>query len=225
VTRPRAADDFVTIRERIKELRREAIQANSGENRRPCGAETLLTDHEKRHNEPREGLPPPWVPTIFLAASDEGVVGNARRSRAQIRWGYALPMLAASAVAVSRRVEYRPALLRMEFFGQTNKGRKEGAHIGDGDHRAPCPAAAISVPDAERPDVTCGSGEKFYIAVRDGISHYSNEVAHRFGITICWPFFCDIWPPDCSSVGKRSIAELALIYLPRMRKRTEKRVK
>ena len=68
MTRPRAADDFATIRERMKELRREAIQTNAGENRRPGGAETLLTDHEKRHKERREGLPPPWVPTIFLAA-------------------------------------------------------------------------------------------------------------------------------------------------------------
>jgi hypothetical protein len=59
----------------------------------------------------------------------------------------------------------------MEFFGQMNKGRKEGAHIGDGDHRAPCPAAAIFIPDAKRLDVTRGSREKFYIAVRDGISH------------------------------------------------------
>jgi hypothetical protein len=68
VTPPRAADDFDTIRERVKELRREAIQINAGENRRPGGAETLLTDHEKRHKERREGLPPPWIPTIFLAA-------------------------------------------------------------------------------------------------------------------------------------------------------------
>jgi hypothetical protein len=69
VTRPRAADDFATIREHMKELRREAIQSNAGENR-PCGgAETLLTDRERRHKERREGLPPPWVPTIFLAAA------------------------------------------------------------------------------------------------------------------------------------------------------------
>ncbi len=68
MTRPRAADDFATIRERMKELRREAIQTNAGENRRPGGAETLLTDNEKRHKERCEGLPPPWVPTIFLAA-------------------------------------------------------------------------------------------------------------------------------------------------------------
>ena len=68
MTRPRVADDFATIRERMKELRREAIQPNACENRRPGGAETLLTDHEKRHKERREGLPPPWVPTIFFAA-------------------------------------------------------------------------------------------------------------------------------------------------------------
>jgi hypothetical protein len=68
VTRPRAADDFVTIREHMNELRREAIQTSAGENRRPGGAETLLTDHKKRRKERREGLPPPWVPTIFFAA-------------------------------------------------------------------------------------------------------------------------------------------------------------
>jgi len=68
VIRPRAADDFATIRERMKELRPEAVQSNAGENRRPGGAETLLTDREKRHKERREGLPPPWVPTIFLKA-------------------------------------------------------------------------------------------------------------------------------------------------------------
>ena len=71
MTRPRAADDFATIRERMKELRREAIRTNAGENRQPGGAEALLTDHEKRHKERREGLPPPWIPTIFLAAADE----------------------------------------------------------------------------------------------------------------------------------------------------------
>ena len=68
MTRPRAADDFATIRERMKELRREAIRTNAGENPRPGSAETLLTDLEKRHKERREGLPPPWIPTIFLAA-------------------------------------------------------------------------------------------------------------------------------------------------------------
>lgn len=52
----------------MNELRREAIHPNAGENRPPGGAETLLTDHEKRHKERREGLPPPWIPTIFLAA-------------------------------------------------------------------------------------------------------------------------------------------------------------
>ena len=70
MTRPRAADDFATIRKRMKELRREAIQTNAGENPRPGGAETLLTNREKRHKERREGLPPPWIPTIFLAAAD-----------------------------------------------------------------------------------------------------------------------------------------------------------
>ena len=56
MTRPRAADDFATIRKRMKELRRETAAA------------APVTNHEKRQKERREGLPPHWVPTIFLAA-------------------------------------------------------------------------------------------------------------------------------------------------------------
>jgi hypothetical protein len=68
VTRPRAADDFATIRERMKELRRETAADMPAQPHRPPRADTPLTNHKKRHKERREGLPPPWVPTIFFAA-------------------------------------------------------------------------------------------------------------------------------------------------------------
>jgi hypothetical protein len=68
VTRPRAADDFATIRELMKELRRETTAAPPAQAHQPPRADTPLTNHEKRHKDRREGLPPPWVPTIFLAA-------------------------------------------------------------------------------------------------------------------------------------------------------------
>ncbi len=70
MTRPRAADDFTTIQERVKELRREASETNAAASPRPGRAEAPLTNHERRHEERREGHPPPWVPTIFLASLD-----------------------------------------------------------------------------------------------------------------------------------------------------------
>ena len=70
MTRPRAVDDFPTIRERIKELRRDAIATKSAENPRPGGADTPPTGQERRLKERREGQPPPWAPTIFLAAGE-----------------------------------------------------------------------------------------------------------------------------------------------------------
>jgi plasmid stabilization system protein ParE len=66
VTRPRAADDFEAIYERIKELRGETAAARSAEADQPTRAATPITDHERRLKDRREGLPPPWVPTIFL---------------------------------------------------------------------------------------------------------------------------------------------------------------
>jgi hypothetical protein len=67
VTRPRATDDFDTIYRRIKELRRETVvTAPSAEADQPVRADTPLTDPERRLKDRREGLPPPWVPTIFL---------------------------------------------------------------------------------------------------------------------------------------------------------------
>ena len=68
MNRPRAADDFETIRARLDELRRERPasipdqDARSGrpQSRRGEG------DVERRHRERMEGSPPPWVPTIFV---------------------------------------------------------------------------------------------------------------------------------------------------------------
>jgi hypothetical protein len=82
VTRPRAADDFATIRERMNELRRETAADTPAEANRSTRADPPLINHDRRLKERREGLPPP----CFLAASDEGVVGDCvPRSRAQIR--------------------------------------------------------------------------------------------------------------------------------------------
>ncbi len=65
MTRPRAADDFPTIRERLEELRRErdSSAAAPRDGSRPAEEES---ETERRYRERREGLPPPWVPTIFL---------------------------------------------------------------------------------------------------------------------------------------------------------------
>ncbi|MFZ2007600.1 MAG: hypothetical protein WAV02_21125 [Stellaceae bacterium] len=62
--RPRAADDFEVIRERLEELRRERegiSSTNSGE--KPSGDDG---DDEQSRQEKCEGAPPPWAPTIFM---------------------------------------------------------------------------------------------------------------------------------------------------------------
>jgi hypothetical protein len=65
VTRPRAADDFATIRARIDELRRERDGDAA-----PGSAPTVLpedrSESERRRRARIEGLPPHWVPTIFI---------------------------------------------------------------------------------------------------------------------------------------------------------------
>jgi hypothetical protein len=69
VTRPRAADDFATIRARLDELRRErdgggaADESGRSGMAPPAGGEG---DAERRRRARMEGLPPPWVPTIFV---------------------------------------------------------------------------------------------------------------------------------------------------------------
>jgi hypothetical protein len=67
VNRPRAADDFDTIRARIEELRGErrpgAWDQDSGTGKPQSSRGEK--DAERRRRERMEGWPPPWVPTIF----------------------------------------------------------------------------------------------------------------------------------------------------------------
>jgi hypothetical protein len=68
VSGSRAADDFTTIRARMEELRREREQSLSGQEAtqaRP-GSRRGEIDAERRRRERIEGVPPPWVPTIFV---------------------------------------------------------------------------------------------------------------------------------------------------------------
>jgi len=68
VNRPRAADDFETIRARLDELRRERAASDADRDTRsgkaPSGSGE--SDAERRRRERMEGWPPPWVPTIFV---------------------------------------------------------------------------------------------------------------------------------------------------------------
>jgi hypothetical protein len=66
VTRPRAADDFDAIQQRIKELRRETAAAPPTETGPETPGEPPAAERERRFRDRREGLPPPWMPTIFL---------------------------------------------------------------------------------------------------------------------------------------------------------------
>jgi len=69
VTRPRAADDFTTIRARMEELRRERDRSAARDRAAPVSQprrDGLAGDLERRAKEKREGWPPPWVPTIFV---------------------------------------------------------------------------------------------------------------------------------------------------------------
>jgi hypothetical protein len=69
VNRPRAADDFDIIRERLEELRREREEISStgtpGETA-PDGSGESDEEAERRRQESCDGAPPAWVPTIFL---------------------------------------------------------------------------------------------------------------------------------------------------------------
>ena len=66
MSRPRAADDFTTIRARMEELRRErAITADEDGSAAGSAGTTIGGDAERRRRARIEGLPPPWVPTIF----------------------------------------------------------------------------------------------------------------------------------------------------------------
>jgi hypothetical protein len=67
VNRPRAADDFDVIRERLEQLRREReeIEKTNATNA-PAAGGAPDDEAERRRKERVEGAPPAWVPTIFL---------------------------------------------------------------------------------------------------------------------------------------------------------------
>jgi hypothetical protein len=69
VSRPRAADDFATIRARLDELRRERAASGSDPDARSgkAASERRESESERRRRERMEGSPPPWVPTIFIS--------------------------------------------------------------------------------------------------------------------------------------------------------------
>ncbi len=68
MNRPRAADDFETIRARIDELRRERATSTRDPDTRSGKPQSGHgeSDAERRRRERIEGSPPPWVPTIFV---------------------------------------------------------------------------------------------------------------------------------------------------------------
>jgi hypothetical protein len=66
VNRPRAADDFEVIRERLEELRRQREEISSTGETATGGDAESDAEAERRRQERCEGAPPAWVPTIFL---------------------------------------------------------------------------------------------------------------------------------------------------------------
>ena len=61
--RPRAADDFDVIRERLEQLRREREEIASTNT---SGTQPSDSDDDAERQEHCDGAPPSWVPTIFL---------------------------------------------------------------------------------------------------------------------------------------------------------------
>jgi hypothetical protein len=76
VTQPRAADDFATIRARMKELAREAAEASAADNTSAGRADGPSSDRERRLKDRREGHPPPWAPTIFAKPLGNSTTGR-----------------------------------------------------------------------------------------------------------------------------------------------------
>ena len=66
MNRPRAADDFEVIRERLEELRREREEIGSTDQPGDAPPADGDDDAEKQRQARCEGAPPAWVPTIFL---------------------------------------------------------------------------------------------------------------------------------------------------------------
>jgi hypothetical protein len=67
--RPRAADDFDTIRQRLEELRREREAAEAENGDAGARAGDAQGKSERRRRERLEGWPPPWAPTIFAKSA------------------------------------------------------------------------------------------------------------------------------------------------------------
>jgi hypothetical protein len=66
VNRPRAADDFETIRARLDELRRERAANPPDRDPGQPAPGRGEGESERRRRARMEGWPPPWVPTIFV---------------------------------------------------------------------------------------------------------------------------------------------------------------
>ena len=66
VTRPRAADDFATIRARLDQLRRERDGGTAATGTPLVARPQDSSDSERNRRARIEGLPPHWVPTIFV---------------------------------------------------------------------------------------------------------------------------------------------------------------
>ena len=68
MNRPRAADDFEVIRERLEELRREREEIASTDQPGEISPEGGESDDaaEAQRQARCEGAPPAWAPTIFL---------------------------------------------------------------------------------------------------------------------------------------------------------------
>ncbi len=66
MTQTRAADDFEMIYQRLNELRRQTDASAPAEGDQTVRAEAPVSDRERRARDRREGLPPPWIPTIFI---------------------------------------------------------------------------------------------------------------------------------------------------------------
>ena len=64
--RPRAADDFEVIRERLEELRREREEISSNNTADDSSDSVSDEEAEQQRKEQCEGAPPSWAPTIFL---------------------------------------------------------------------------------------------------------------------------------------------------------------
>ena len=67
--RPRAADDFDTIRQRLEELRREREAAEAENGDAGPRASDAQGKSECRRRERLEGWPPPCAPTIFAKSA------------------------------------------------------------------------------------------------------------------------------------------------------------